>query len=141
MKTKYDVGQHVYVVTKDEKDNLVIDKGTIYEITIKGFQIQYFISYSLPLIEEEDVFLTKEEAEKRKEQLQIEQDKKKEEAQRKREEWGKKCYEALKEYAIKTYTMDPNKTFEEHLEYILLAMFADYKLYLDSEFEIYQDLM
>ena len=34
-----------------------------------------------------------------------------------------------------------NKTFEEHLEYILLAMFADHKLYLDSEFEIYQDLM
>ena len=141
MQTKYDINQLVYVVVKDDNSNkFIVDSGRVLGISIRTFEApKYFISLNLPHIPEDNVFLSKEEAEKKRELLQVKYDTEMEEKRKEREKWGEYCYKALKEYAIKTYTMNPDKPFEEHLEYILKGMFANNELYLDTSIKVLEE--
>ena len=140
MQTKYDVGQYVYAVVGDINNEFIVEQGNILQLSVKlGMIPRYFIHYDLVGIDEDNVFLTKEEAEKKRELLQVKYDTEQEEELRKKEKWGNKCYEAFKEYATKTYTMNPDKPFEEHLEYILKSMFANEELYLSDVIRVSEE--
>lgn len=134
METKYDVGQYVYAVVGDINNEFRVEQGNILQLSVKlGMLPRYFIHYDLVGIDEDNVFLTKEEAEKKRELLQVKYDAELEEKRKEKEEWGEKCFNALKKYAEFYY-----KKFDslENIKDILTEMFANEELYLSDSIEV-----